>query len=312
MASGASSRLSNPGSNRVALSTGVTLNVAAFGDPTMPAVILLHGFPESHRSWRHQMLALGLNHFVVAPDQRGFGKSSKPEGVEAYEVAPLMQDVIALADALEIREFTVIGHDFGGSLAWALALRFPERVRRLVTINGPHPLIMQRKLIEDADQRAASQHMRRFREMALHGDPDRAELEAFFQDLLVNHLRAQVSDAERERYLAEWSEPGRMTAMLHWYRAARMAVPRPGERADRPRWIDGPFPLISQPTLVLWGMRDRGLLPCLLDGLEHLAPDLSVIRIPEAGHFPQWETPEAVTRALTGWLKRRPPRPYKA
>ncbi len=81
MASGASSRLSNPGSNRVALSTGVTLNVAAFGDPTMPAVILLHGFPESHRSWRHQMLALGLNHFVVAPDQRGFGKSSKPEGV---------------------------------------------------------------------------------------------------------------------------------------------------------------------------------------------------------------------------------------
>tara|TARA_Y100000815_G_scaffold254652_1_gene260854 strand:- start:315 stop:1250 length:936 start_codon:yes stop_codon:yes gene_type:complete len=296
----------------VALPTGVTLNVASFGDRDAPALILLHGFPESHRTWRHQLLALGLSHFVIAPDQRGYGRSSKPPGVEAYDAKLLMDDIIALADAFGLREFTLIGHDFGGSLAWSTAMRFPERVRRLAVLNGPHPLIMQRRLIDDPAQRAAAQHMRHFREMAKDGDLTDAEMAAFFQSLFVDHLRAEVSEAERARYLAEWRDPGRMTAMCNWYRAARIFVPPPGEDTARPEWIDGPFPMISQPALVLWGMRDRGLLPSLIDGLENLAPDLTVLRFPDAGHFLPWEAPEEVSRALTAWLRRTPIKPYQS
>ncbi|WP_294330663.1 alpha/beta hydrolase [uncultured Sphingomonas sp.] len=288
------------------LSTGVTLDVALAGDPTHPPVILLHGFPESHRTWRHQIPALAERYFVIAPDQRGYAESSKPQGVEAYAADRIAADLFALADALHLDRFTLVGHDWGGAIAWMAALREPKRVARLVILNAPHPQVFQRKLFDDPGQRRASQYIRFFRETDLDRAPDKTALEQFLLSLFGEHLQVTVPPEEKAIYLSQWSQPGALTAMLNWYRATQIVVPAMNEDPPRPSWVDGPFPLQPQPTLVLWGMRDRGLLPCLLDGLETLIPDYTLVPIRSAGHFLPWEAPEEVTTAMLEWLAVHP------
>jgi pimeloyl-ACP methyl ester carboxylesterase len=289
----------------IPLSTGITLNVTTAGDPANPPIILLHGFPESHRTWRHQIPVLAERHFVVVPDQRGYNTSSKPTGVSAYAPDRIAADLFALADALQIDRFTLAGHDWGGAIAWMAALQIPARVTRLVIVNAPHPQIFQRKLFDDPAQRKASQYIRFFRETTLDQAPDRQALEQFLLSLFGEHLGVTVPPEEKAIYLRQWAEPGAMTAMLNWYRATGLIVPAMDEEPPRPAWIDGPFPLQPQPTLVIWGMADRGLLPCLLDGLDMLIPDLTIAPIREGGHFVPWERPEAVTAAIVEWLATR-------
>ncbi|MEA3035178.1 MAG: hypothetical protein QOH04_937, partial [Sphingomonadales bacterium] len=165
---------------RIALATGVTLNVAVAGSNAQSPLILLHGFPESHRTWRHQIEALAADHLVVAPDQRGFAGSDKPDGVENYETGRIVADVMALADALGIDRFALAGHDWGGAVAWAAALQHPLRVRRLIIVNAPHPLIFQKSVIEDEAQRAASQYIRAFRSPMMEAGIRAMGLETFF------------------------------------------------------------------------------------------------------------------------------------
>ncbi len=289
---------------RVALATGITLNVQTGG--AGDAIIFLHGFPESHRTWRHQMAALARDHRVVAPDQRGFGASDKPDGVDAYQTDRIVADLIALADALGIDRFTLVGHDWGGASAWLAALRHPSRVARLVIVNAPHPLIFQRSLIEDAAQRAASQYITAFRSPAIEAGIAAMGFEAFFAKSFGGHVDlAIVPDAEKQAYLADWSRPGALTAMLNWYRASKMVVPAVGADAEPPAWTQAPFPHLAMPVLVIWGMRDKALLPVQLDGLAELADDLRIERIEDAGHFVPWEKPEAVTAAIRAFLAER-------
>ena len=154
---------------RIALSTGVDLDVQVAGDPAAPPIILLHGFPESHRTWRHIVPDLARDHFVIAPDQRGYARSSKPTGVDEYTPDKIVGDLIALADHFGLTTFTLVGHDWGGAVAWMAALRHPDRVARLVIVNAPHPFLMQRALFDDPDQRAASQYITAFRNPAFDG-----------------------------------------------------------------------------------------------------------------------------------------------
>jgi pimeloyl-ACP methyl ester carboxylesterase len=137
---------------RVKLSTGVTLNVALDGPADASPVILLHGFPESHRTWRAIAPLLNGRFRLVIPDQRGFAGSDRPQEVEAYKTDKLVADLFALADALSIRDFALVGHDWGGAVAWAAAMRGEPRLTRLAIINSPHPRIFQKSLIEDSDQ----------------------------------------------------------------------------------------------------------------------------------------------------------------
>jgi pimeloyl-ACP methyl ester carboxylesterase len=148
---------------RIALATGVELDVWTEGDPASPPIIFLHGFPESHRTWRHQMAGLVDRFWCIAPDQRGYARSSKPPEVRDYMVPKLVADVFALADALGIDRFTLAAHDWGGAIGWAAALTRPERVERLIIANAPHPYIYQKTIIEDLDQRQAAQYIRTFR-----------------------------------------------------------------------------------------------------------------------------------------------------
>jgi pimeloyl-ACP methyl ester carboxylesterase len=288
---------------RIALSTGVTLNVALAGDPAKPAVILLHGFPESHRTWREVAPALQDEFYLVMPDQRGFAGSDLPQDVEDYKAETLIDDIFALAEALSIERFALMGHDWGGAIAWGAALRGDPRLTRLAIINAPHPVVFQKSLIESEDQRAASQYITAFRTPGFETMVEAKGFEWFFDTTFARHVDvSQVSEAERRQYIADWSQPGAFTAMLNWYRASRIVVPPPGVTVPLPEWLLGAFPKVKVPTLLIWGMQDAALLPLQLEGLDRLVDDLSIVKRPDVGHFAPWEAGDQVVSALEPFL----------
>jgi pimeloyl-ACP methyl ester carboxylesterase len=244
---------------------------------------------------------LSCDYRVFAPDQRGFARSSKPVGVENYTHDKPIADLIALADAVGVDRFTLVGHDWGGAIAWGAALKHPERVARLAIVNAPHPLIFQRSTFDDMGQRQASQYIRAFRvagmENYIAGD-----LDNFFDKTFKGHFDLDFSPEEKAAYIDEWSQPGAVEAMLNWYRAAPIVVPAMDETPERPAYLDAPFPVLKMPVLVVWGMKDKALTPSQLVGLEDVVADLQLVRVEDAGHFITWEKPEAVTNALRVFL----------
>ena len=288
---------------RIPLKTGVTLNVALAGPADAPPVIMLHGFPESHRTWRGVVPLLEDRFRLVMPDQRGFAGSDRPQEVEAYKTETLVDDIFALAEALSIERFALVGHDWGGAISWPAALRNDPRLTRLAIINAPHPVIFQKSLIEDNEQRAASQYISAFRSKMFEKAAQGMGYDALFEKSFSRHVDlAIVPEAERAQYIAEWSQPGGLTAMLNWYRASKVVVPPPAVALPLPQWLLGAFPSVEVPTLVIWGMQDKALLPLQLEGLDRLVNDLTIVRIPDAGHFVPWEAPDQVAGALAPFL----------
>ena len=288
---------------RIALGTGVTLNVGLAGDPANPPVILLHGFPESHRTWREIAPRLEDQFFLVMPDQRGFAGSDRPEDVDAYKGDWLVGDVFALADALSLESFALVGHDWGGGIAWGAALRGDPRLSRLGIINAPHPVIFQKSLIESADQRAASQYISAFRAPGFEQVVKAQGFPWFFDKTFGGEVDlSAIPEAERQQYLAEWSQPGAFTAMLNWYRAASLIIPPPGLTMPVPDWLLKTVRKVHVATLVIWGMDDSALLPVQLDGLDQMVDDLRIERLPGVGHFAPWEAPDQVAAALRPFL----------
>ena len=288
---------------RVSLSTGVTLNVALSGEPHAPAVILLHGFPESHRTWREIAARLSDSFRLIMPDQRGFAGSDRPQEVERYKTELLVEDVFALADALAFDRFALVGHDWGGAVAWSAATRNDPRLTRLAIVNAPHPVVFQKSLIESADQRAASQYINAFRAPGFETLVEAKGFEWFFERTFSAQVDlAKIPDAEKRQCIAEWSQPGAFTAMLNWYRAAKVVVPPPGITVPLPDFLVRAFPKVRVPTLVIWAMKDSALLPMQLDGLEELVEDLQIERIADAGHFVPWEAPDEVAAVLRPFL----------
>jgi len=288
---------------RVPLKTGVTLNVALAGNPAHPPVILLHGFPESHRTWREVAPRLEDEFFLVMPDQRGFAGSDLPQDVDAYKTDLLIDDIFALADALAIERFALVGHDWGGAIAWGAALRGDPRLTRLAIINAPHPVIFQKSLIENEEQRAASQYITAFRTPGFGKVVEAKGFDWFFDTTFARHVDvSKIPEAERRQYIADWSQPGAFTAMLNWYRGAKVVVPPPGVTMPLPDFLLRAFPSVKVPTLVIWGMKDGALLPLQLEGLDTLVDDLIIVRLPDAGHFAPWEAGDAVAAALGPFL----------
>ena len=292
---------------RVKLTTGVTLNVALAGPLDAPPVILLHGFPESHRTWRGVAPMLQDRFRLIMPDQRGFAGSDRPQGVDAYRGNLIVADVFALADALGVERFALVGHDWGGAIAWAAAIGGnppnEQRIERLAIVNSPHPVIFQKSLIESAEQRAASQYINAFRVPGMAKLIEKMGYETFFEKSFGAHVDlALIPEPEKQQYIAEWSQPGAMEAMLNWYRASQLIIPPPLLTVPIPDWVLGAFPKVQVPTLVIWGMRDPALLPLQLDGMDRLVDDLTIVRLADAGHFAPWETPGPVAQALGPFL----------
>ncbi|HYI64463.1 MAG TPA: alpha/beta hydrolase [Allosphingosinicella sp.] len=292
---------------RIGLPTGVELCVRLGGPEDGEPILFLHGFPESHRTWREILPDLARDFRVIAPDQRGFAGSDKPEGVESYKTDRILEDLIALADALGLGRFTLVGHDWGGAVAWLAALRHPDRIARLVVVNAPHPYVFQKSLFDDAEQRAASQYMNAFRNPMMEKGIEAMGFETFYEKTFGGHADLSLIPAEERRaYLEQWSAPGALTAMLNWYRASEIVVPHVGEEAEAPLWTKLAFPSLAVPTLVIWALKDKALLPVQLDGLYSLIDDLRIVTVADAGHFVPWERPEPVIAAIRDFMADAP------
>ncbi|GGB64846.1 alpha/beta fold hydrolase [Blastomonas aquatica] len=288
---------------RIALSTGVELDVAIAGPEGAPPLILLHGFPESHRTWRYVMSHFADRYRLIAPNQRGFAGSSKPEGVEAYQPKNMVADLLALADHLGIDTFTLVGHDWGGAIAWMAALGHPDRVRRLIMANSAHPFTYQKALFDDPDQRASAQYITEMRHPDFEEIVAQMGWDAYFDSRFAEPSAvSRITPEERAIYLAQWQTPGAFTAMVNWYRASPLIVPPMEGEVARPAYLDRPFPPVTQPTLLFWAMDDYALRPSLLDGIETLVPDLTLVTAP-GGHFVPWEQPEALIAAMEEFLR---------
>jgi pimeloyl-ACP methyl ester carboxylesterase len=265
--------------------------------------MLLHGFPESHRTWRALAPKLEDRFYCVMPDQLGFAASDRPREEKAYETDKLIDVIFEVADSLGLETFALVGHDWGGAIAWAAALKQPERLTRLAIINAPHPWVFQKSLIEDGAQREASQYITAFRTPGFEQSVEAMGYEAFFKKTFSKHVDLSIiPEAEKQQYIADWSQAGAFTAMLNWYRASKLVVPPPGVTVPLPDWMLKTFPKIDVPTLVIWGMKDAALLPVQLEGLDELIEDVRIVRLPGAGHFAPWEAPDAVAEALEPFL----------
>lgn len=284
---------------------GVKLHVASAGDPAAPLVVCLHGFPEYWAAWAGVMRELAGDFRLVAPDQRGFNLSSKPDGIEAYRAKHMVADLHALAARLSPEKpFVLAGHDWGASVAYAYAMTHRGRVSRLVIANGVHPVCFQRAIIEDDEQRRASQYINRLRaddaEELLSADGFRKLMR------MIDGFSSTgfMTDAMRTGYLEAWSHPGALTAMLNWYRASPIIVPAPGELAENPLVLAMPEEnfAVRMPHLVVWGQADQALRPSCLDGLGRFAPDQKVERIADAGHWVLHEKPKEVAAAMRAFI----------
>ena len=288
----------------VDIGEGITLDVLDCGPRDAPALIFLHGFPESHRTWRHQIAHLQGQFRCIAPDQRGYRGSSKPVGVEHYAPAKMIGDVFRLADRLGIERFTVLGHDWGGAVAWGVAMTGQgSRVTRAVIANAPHPAIFPKLLWTDPEQRRASQYFRAFRDPAIDAELAEHGLAPLLARTLGGSGGASAEDAERAALIAGWADPAAALAMISWYRASPVFVPP----MDAPFGLPAdyrplPVPRLTIPTLVIWGMDDHALGPANLDGLDAWIDDPVIARIPDCGHFVTWQAPDAVNAALGAFL----------
>ena len=289
----------------IPLSTGVTLDVWDSGPRDAPALMFLHGFPESHRTWRHQIAHLNQHYRCVAPDQRGYGGSSRPAEVAAYAPPALVADVFALADALGIGPFTVFGHDWGGVVAWIVASigQFTKRVPRAVIANAPHPGLFQHRLWLDPVQRAASQYIRLFRNPAHDAETLAQGLAPLLQRAFGGAAHyARMEPAEFAALARRWQDGEAALAMLNWYRASPVVVPALEAAYALPEDLPPALPLLTIPTLVLWGEDDSSLPPGNLAGLDAQVPDARIRRLPGVGHFSPWEAADHVNRAIDGFL----------
>ncbi len=300
-----------PPQTRVTLPSGIALDVCdtgmPSGKPDAETLIFLHGFPESHRTWRHQIPHFASRYRCIAADQRGYRGSSSPQDVASYTPDRLIGDVFAMADALGVEQFTVVGHDWGGAIAWGTALggQMNGRVRRAVIANAPHPAIFQKLLYTHEGQRAASQYINGFRDTAQDAETRASGLTHILLKYVKWDSPTKMEPEERDALLSEWRNPDTAIAMLNWYRASPIVVPPMDAPFDLPAdYVPLALPNLTIPTLVIWAMDDLALPPANLDGLEHIVDDLTIVQVPDCGHFVPWEAPEAFNAAMDEFLVR--------
>ena len=293
---------------KVELANGIELAVWDSGPKDAPVLIFLHGFPESHRSWRHQIRHFSKTYRCIAPDQRGYGQSSKPQDVASYTADKLVTDIFQLADALGIEQFTIVGHDWGGAIAWPIAMmgQMQGRVTRAIIANAPHAGLFQKLLYTDPIQRKASQYMRAFRDPANDALVREHGLAGLLMKALGGGGFSPALEPEERAFLFEsWQDRDAAFGMLNWYRASAIDVPDEGAPYAVPEgWAPMPLPKIAIPTLVIWALDDTALPPGNIEGLDRQVENLTLVEVPGSGHFVQWEKPAEVIAAMEAFLER--------
>jgi pimeloyl-ACP methyl ester carboxylesterase len=272
---------------------GVRLHVVIAGPPDGPLAVLLHGFPECWYSWRHQIAALAhAGYRVAAPDQRGYNLSDRPAGVQSYQIDRLTADVYGLVRALGRARAVIVGHDWGGVVAWRFAMDYPDVVDRLVVMNAPHPVAFARELRRSWAQRVKSWYVAFFQlpwlpEALLSLSP-MSSARLFFRRTVVRP--SAFSEADLQVMATALAQPGALQAMIHWYRASFRFAPARRTQA------------IQAPTLLIWAEDDVALDKSLTYGLEKRVSNLAVHYIPHCGHWVQNEAPDEVNAQMLAFL----------
>ena len=268
---------------------GIQLHTMMAGPQSGPPVILLHGFPENWRCWIRQLPDLVQSGCrVIIPDQRGYNLSDKPQGVKNYRISELTNDILGVIDALDYEKVNLVGHDWGAAVAWMLAYKYPERLHRLGILNVPHPIVMKRFLQRDFEQLRRSWYIFFFQlpwlpEAGLRANDWRGAAHAMCGSGKIHTF----TNEDIEKYKEAWSQPGAMTAMLNWYRAAARY---PGQIPKEMR--------IRVPTLMMWGMKDFALSHRMARPSMDYCDDGRLIFFPEATHWIQREEADEVNRHL--------------
>jgi pimeloyl-ACP methyl ester carboxylesterase len=276
---------------------GVKIHYASLGPKdaaSAPLVVMIHGFPDFWYSWRHQMSALADRFQVVAIDQRGYNLSDKPEGVERYDMRLLVADVAAVIRHLGRDKATIVGHDWGGAVAWQFALFMPQMTENLVILNLPHPNGLLRELRSNKQQIANSEYARNFQTKS-PSDPT-----IFFGlPMTAETLASWVRDpAARKRYVEAFQRSD-FTAMLNYY---KRNYPKAGP--DAPPLPD--IPKVKMPVLMFHGLGDTALHSDGLSGTWNwLEKDLTLVTVPGAGHFVQQDAADLVSTTMRWWLTMR-------
>ncbi|MDN3451757.1 alpha/beta hydrolase [Planococcus sp. APC 3906] len=273
---------------------GIVLHTVAAGPEEGPLIVLLHGFPEYWEAWKNQIGPLVEQGYrVLVPDQRGYNLSDKPEGVSQYTLDLLRDDIAGLIEQSGRDHATIIGHDWGGAVAWHLAATKPQFVDKLIVVNVPHPKAMPRVLAKNPLQWAKSSYMAFFQ---LPDLPEKALAADYFKTMansLVTTSRPDTfSQQDIEAYKEAWDQPGALTAMLNWYRAIRQGS-----------MLQTPDHKITVPVRIIWGVGDQFLSPMLAKESLDFCEDGELVFIGEATHWVHHEQPYILNLLIERMLK---------
>lgn len=272
--------------HRQADSNGVKIHYAALGQG--PLVVMIHGFPDFWYSWRTQMRALADNKFrVAAVDMRGYNESDKPKGVASYAMPLLVEDIASVIKAEKASGAIIVGHDWGGAVAWSVAMSKPELTQLLIICNLPHPAGLRREIASNPQQRKNSEYAFNFQKPDAH------------KALTAEGLARWVTDpAARARYVEAFNRSD-FESMLNYYKAN---YPKP----DAPPTEQQPLPKVKAAVLMFHGLNDTALLPGALNNTwEWVEKDLTLVTVPGAGHFVQQDAAQFVSDTMVDWLERR-------
>jgi pimeloyl-ACP methyl ester carboxylesterase len=270
-------------SHAYATNNGVRIHFASLGKG--PLVVMIHGFPDYWITWRHQMDALAGDYHVVAMDQRGYNLSDKPAGLENYDMRLLVEDVAAVIHGCGENKAIIVGHDWGGAVAWLFATLRPEMAEKLIVLNLPHPRGLMRELAHNPEQQKNSAYAREFQREGAH------------TNLAAEGLTFWVTDPlARPRYIEAFQRSD-FQAMLNYY---KRNYPREPYRED-----STPIVKVQCPVLLIHGLKDHALLAgALNDTWSFVQRDLTLVTIPDADHFVQQDAAELVSRTIRSWLAR--------
>lgn len=277
--------------HRFVETNGLKLHVVQAGPADGPLMILLHGFPEFWYGWRHQIDSIAEAGFWVwAPDQRGYNLSDKPTEIAAYSLDTLAADVVGLIDAAGRQKAVIVGHDWGAAVAWWTAVVYPERIERMVVLNVPHPVVMQRFARRDLGQMLRSWYIGFFQIPWVPETLSRLGNWAMLVQTLRKSSRpGTFTDADVQQYRMAWSQPGAFTAMVNWYRAV-LQKPPAHQASIR----------ITVPTLLIWGVRDQFLKREMAPLSLELCDNGRIVFFENATHWVQHEEAVQVNELIKG------------